>query len=46
MSALRFRLVCVIALALVGGVVSQSAGAGGTDARSLAPGAIRAAAQL
>jgi hypothetical protein len=37
MSTLRFRLVCVIALALVGGVVSQSAGAssaGVSDSRA------------
>ncbi len=38
MSSLRFRLLTVIALALVGAAVSQAAGAGSNDARPLAPG--------
>jgi hypothetical protein len=38
MSSLRFRLLTVIMLALVVGVVSQSAAAGSSDARPLLPG--------
>jgi len=41
MSTLRFRLLCVIAIALVGGVVSQSAGAGRAVTGS--PGTVSAA---
>lgn len=43
MSALRFRLLTVIALALVVGALSQAAGAESTDARPLVPGSAPAA---